>query len=62
MHHKRKRPRIAACGLCKPHKTNGNCPRHKNMQWGNLRRYLSGSDQLRCAGIRVSDREGNYKQ
>lgn len=58
MHHKRKRPRKASCGLCKPHKTEGNCPRHKDMRLGNLRRYLSGSDQLRCQEIKGGCRPG----
>ena len=63
MHHKRKRPRKASCGLCKPHKTEGNCPRHKDMRLGNLRRYLSGSDQLRCQEIKGgSARDGDYRQ
>ena len=62
MHHKRKRPRIAACGLCKPHKTNGACPRHKNMRFGNLKRYLSGSDQLRCEELKAPSRDRPYRQ
>ena len=51
MHYKRKRPRIAACGLCKPHKTNGACPKHKDMRFGNRRRFESGTHQLRCEGV-----------
>lgn len=53
MHHKRKRPRIAACGLCKPHKTNGTCPRHKDMRFGNRKRFEAGIDQLRCEGVKA---------
>lgn len=54
MHFKRKRAKNArsGCLMCKPHKGNGMCPRHRDMQHGNLRRYLAGSDQLRCEGIR----------
>ncbi len=52
MHHKRKRPRIAACGLCKPYKTNGFCPKHKNMLFGNRKRFEAGTDQLRCEGLK----------
>lgn len=57
MHHKRKRPRIAACGLCKPHKTNGACSRHKDMRFGNRKRFLEGSDQLRCQELRAPSRD-----
>lgn len=41
MHHKRKRPksRRAGCLMCKPHKANGACPRHKDMRHGNRRRF-----------------------
>jgi hypothetical protein len=55
MHHKRKRPKNArsGCLMCKPHKANGACPRHKDMRFGNFRRYVAGSDQLRCQGIHV---------
>jgi hypothetical protein len=54
MHFKRKRPKSARAGclLCKPHKANGLCPRHKNMRIGNQRRYLAREDQLRCEGLR----------
>jgi hypothetical protein len=52
MHHKKKRPRIAACGLCKPHKTNGACPRHRDMRMGNLRRYQAATAQIRCEGLK----------
>jgi len=50
MNFKRKRRKTArvGCLLCKPHKANGCCVRHKNMKFGNRRRYESGSDQLRC--------------
>ena len=58
MHHKRRRPKAARAGclLCKPHKANGCCPRHKNMKFGNVRRYLAGTDQLRCEGIKLRGR------
>ena len=58
MHHKRKRPksRRAGCLLCKPHKANGMCPRHRNMQFGNFKRYASAADRLRCEGLGVSGR------
>jgi hypothetical protein len=48
MHHKRKRPksRRAGCLLCKPHKANGCCADHKNMRFGDRRRYEAGSAQL----------------
>lgn len=32
------------------------------MQVGNLRRYLSGSDQLHCEEIKMSSRDGSYQQ
>jgi len=53
MHHKRKRPKSARAGclLCKPHKANGMCPRHKDMKAGNLKQYQAGSYQLRCEGL-----------
>jgi hypothetical protein len=58
MHHKRKRPKNARAGclMCKRHKANGACPRHKNMTFGNFRRHLSGNDQLVCEGIGVKGR------
>jgi hypothetical protein len=54
MHFKRRRPKNARAGclMCKPHKANGLCPRHKNMRMGNRRRYLAGEDQLRREGLR----------
>jgi hypothetical protein len=54
MHFKRKRRKSARAGclLCKPHKANGCCPRHKNMRMGNRRRYLAAGDDLRCEGFR----------
>jgi hypothetical protein len=54
MHFKRKRPKNARAGclMCKPHKGNGLCSRHKNMRMGNRRRYISDEDQLRCEGRR----------
>jgi len=50
MHHRRKRPKSARAGclLCKPHKANGFCPAHKNMQFGNRCRYEAAGDQIRC--------------
>ncbi|PZR89886.1 MAG: hypothetical protein DI537_20215 [Stutzerimonas stutzeri] len=53
MNHKRKRPKSARAGclLCKPHKANGCCADHKNMQHGNRRRYEGGREQLRCEGL-----------
>jgi hypothetical protein len=50
MHHKRKRPksRRAGCLLCKPHKANGCCADHKNMRFGDRRRYEAGAAQLRA--------------
>jgi hypothetical protein len=53
MHHKRKRPknRRAGCLFCKPHKANGACPRHKDMRFGDRRRYESGCEDLRCEGL-----------
>lgn len=58
MHHKRKRPKNARAGclMCKAHKGNGMCARHKNMRTGNFRRHLSCTEQLRCEGIVVSGR------
>lgn len=58
MHHKRKKPKSARAGclLCKPHKANGMCPRHRNMRFGDFRRYASGADQLRCEGVKVAGR------
>jgi hypothetical protein len=58
MHFKRKRRKNARAGclLCKPHKANGNCPRHRNMRFGNFKRYCGGTDQLRCEGVVVSGR------
>ena len=57
MHFKRKRPKSARAGclLCKPHKANGCCPRPKDMQHGNRKRFERGSSQLRCDAI---SREG----
>jgi hypothetical protein len=54
MHFKRKRPKNARAGclLCKSHKANGFCPRHKNMRMGNRRWYLAGEHDLRCEGLR----------
>ena len=54
MHFKRKRPKNARAGclLCKPHKANGICPRHKNMRMGNRRCYLAGEYDLRCEGLK----------
>lgn len=54
MHFKRKRRKNARAGclMCKPHKANGNCPRHFDMRMGNRRRFEAGSDQLRCEGIK----------
>lgn len=56
MHHKRKKPKSArvGCLLCKPHKANGHCPRHRNMRFGDFKCYCGGMDQLRCQGIGVS--------
>lgn len=56
MHHKRKRPKSARAGclLCKPHKANGMCPRHRNMRFGDFRRYASGTDELWWEGIGVA--------
>lgn len=53
MHFKRKRPKNgrAGCLLCKPHKGNGMCPRHKNMRHGNRRRWLASEDQIRCLPV-----------
>jgi hypothetical protein len=53
MHHKRKRPkdRRAGCLMCKPHKANGCCPRHKNMTMGNRRRHEAAGEQIRCEGV-----------
>lgn len=34
--------------MCKPHKANGNCPRHKDMTMGNRRRYEAASYKIRC--------------
>jgi len=54
MNFKRKRPknRRAGCLLCKPHKANGCCVRHKDMRFGNRRRYEAGRDQMRCERVR----------
>ncbi len=53
MKFKRKRPknRRAGCLMCKPHKANGCCVRHKDMTFGNRRRYEAGSHQLRCERV-----------
>lgn len=55
MHFKRKRRKNARAGclLCKPHKANGNCPRHRNMRFGDFKRHVGGADQLRCEGVAV---------
>lgn len=55
MHHNRKRPKSARAGclLCKPNKANGCCADHKNMRYGNRRRYEPGRDQLRCEGMKA---------
>ena len=60
MHHKRGRPKQARAGclMCKPHKSNGACARHADMTWGNRRRFASGRDQLRCAGLPAGGRRG----
>lgn len=52
MNHKRRRPknRRSGCLLCKMHKMNGFCQRHKNMRTGNLRRYQAGTHQMKCEG------------
>lgn len=34
--------------MCKPHKMNGYCDRHKNMRHGNRKRYEAGTYQLKC--------------
>jgi hypothetical protein len=54
MHFKRKRPKNARAGclMCKPHKANGFCPRHKNMRMNNRRRYSAADYDLRCEGLR----------
>lgn len=54
MHFKRKRRKNARAGclMCKPHKANGNCPRHVDMRMGNRRRFEAGTDQLRCEGVK----------
>lgn len=59
MHHKRKRPKNARAGclMCKPHKANGACPRHKDMGMGNLRRMQSSQHDLRCSEI-----DGSWKR
>ncbi len=56
MHHKRGRAKNARAGclMCKPHKANGWAPKHRNMKWGNFRRFAAGSDQLRAAGLAVA--------
>ena len=58
MNFKRKRHKAARAGclLCKPHKRNGVCPRHRNMRFGDFRRYSGGSQQLRCEGVVVPGR------
>lgn len=58
MHHKCKRPKAARAGclLCKPHKANGCCPRHKDLKFGNVRRYAAGTEQLRREGITIGGR------
>lgn len=50
MHFKRKRPKSARAGclLCKPHKANGCCVRHKDMTFGNRRRHEGARYQLQC--------------
>ena len=47
MHFKRRRPknRRAGCLYCKPHKANGACPRHRDMQFSNRRRFEAASDR-----------------
>lgn len=54
MNFKRKRPKSARAGclLCKPHKGNGMCVSHKNMQFGNRKKYEAGTFQLRCEGLK----------
>lgn len=48
MHFKRKGPKStrAGCLMCKPHKRQGELPRHKDMRTGNLRRYQAGTASL----------------
>jgi hypothetical protein len=60
MHHKRKRPKSARAGclLCKPHKANGNCPRHRNMRFGDFKRHCVGTDQLRGEGVTIAGKWG----
>jgi hypothetical protein len=54
MNFKRRRPknRRAGCLLCKPHKANGCRVRHKDMRFGNRRRFEAGRDQFRCERVR----------
>jgi len=63
MHHKRKRPKSARAGclMCKPHKANGCCPKHRDMTFSNYRRFFSGTDQLRCEGIPVESSRWDRK-
>jgi hypothetical protein len=42
----------SGCLMCKPHKANGACPRHKDMKMGNLRRYEAQTFDMRCEGIK----------
>lgn len=50
MNHKRKRPknRRSGCLMCKPYKGNGMCPRHLDMRFGNLRRYVGATAELKA--------------
>lgn len=48
MHFKRKRAKNArsGCLLCKPHKMNGYCARHKLMRHGNRKKWEAGTVQI----------------
>ena len=53
MNYKRRRHKNARAGclLCKPYKGNGMCPRHRNMGWGNRRRFEADTDACHESGI-----------
>ncbi len=54
MHYKRKKAKNsrAGCLMCKPHKMNGFCDRHKNMRHGNRKRIESAKYQISCELVR----------